>query len=168
MLHENKAYTLIELTVVVFLIGIMLALAVPRVQYGMWSDDLKTATRRMVGTVKTLRNDAVREHKEYRLHFDMESNRFWVEWNQMTASERTDVRQNSSRLPGSVRVLDVFRPGIGKENVGDVVIHFSKKGYVEESVIHLGSDDGRAHTIVLSPFLGAIKTYDTYVDIEGT
>jgi hypothetical protein len=58
--------------------------------------------------------------------------------------------------------------GIGKKDIGDAVIHFTKKGYIEEAVIHLGAKDGRAHTIVLSPFLGTVKTYDRYVEIENT
>lgn len=168
MLCKSKAYTLIELAVVVFLIGVMLSLAVPRIQYAMWSDDLRVATRRMIGTIRTLKNDAVRERKAYELHFDMDSNRFWVEWEKMTHDEQANARLKARRLPGSVRVVDVYHSGTGKKNVGDTVIHFSKKGYVEDSVIHLGSDDGRARTIVLSPFLGTIKTYDRYVDIEST
>jgi len=37
---------------------------------------------------------------------------------------------------------------------------------VEYTAIHLGAEDGREFTLILSPFLGTIKSYDTYVDIE--
>jgi prepilin-type N-terminal cleavage/methylation domain-containing protein len=168
MPHESKGYTLIELTVVVFLIGVMLSLAIPRVQYALWSDNLKTATRRMIGTVKTLKNKAVRDRTVYRLYFNMEANRYWVESDAMTVDERAQARLDASGLPAGVRILDVYRMGIGKKDIGDAVIHFTKKGYIEEAVIHLGAKDGRAHTIVLSPFLGTVKTYDRYVEIENT
>ncbi|NVM21204.1 MAG: prepilin-type N-terminal cleavage/methylation domain-containing protein [Desulfobacterales bacterium] len=165
-INRTKGYTLIELTVVVFLIGIMLALSVPRFRYGLFSDTLKVATRRMIGTVKSLRNKAVQDQKAYRLHFDLESERLWIEWNQMTNEEQAVARGKASGLRGGIRILDVCRTGKGKSDVGETAIHFTKKGYVEQAVIHLGSDDGRAHTIELSPFLGTIKTYDKYVEIE--
>ena len=164
VLRKTRAYTLIELTVVVFLIGIMLALTMPRVQYALLSDDLKAATRRIVGAVRTLRDKAIREQRVYRLHFDIESNQFWVEWTSMTIEERAEARQNASRLPGSIRILDVCYRGVGKKDVGDTVIHFNRKGYVEPATIHLGDKAGRASTVVLSPFLGTIKTYDKYVE----
>ena len=161
-----KGYTLVELTIVVVVIGLMLALTMPRVQHSLVSDDLKAATRRMIGTVKTLRNNAVRDQRAYRLHFDMEASRLWVEWASMTSEEAMQARENASMMPEGIRILDVYRRGTGKKDMGDTAIHFTKKGYVEQAVIHLGSDNGRAHTIVLSPFLDTIKTYDKYLEIE--
>ena len=165
MLCKTRAYTLIELTVVVFLIGLMLALTIPRVQHSLLSDDLKAATRRMIGTVRTLRDKAIRDQRVYGLYLDMESNQFWVEWSSMTVEQKADSRQNASTLPGNIRILDVWRKDSGKQDMGDTVIHFTKKGYVEQAAIHLGTDDGRVNTIVLNPFLGTAKTYDRYVDI---
>jgi general secretion pathway protein H len=160
-----RAYTLIELTVVIFLIGLVLVLTVPRVQHALLSDDLKAASRRMIGTVKTLRNNAVRDQKAYMLHFDMASNRLWVSWDGMTAEEQAEARQNATALPGGIRVVDVYFKGTGKKDVGDAVIRFTKQGYAQQVVIHLGTNDGRAYSLVLSPFLSTIKTYDRYVEI---
>jgi len=160
-----RAYTLIELTVVIFLIGLVLVLTVPRVQHALLSDDLKAASRRMIGTVKTLRNNAVRDQKAYMLHFDMASNRLWVSWDGMTAEEQAEARQNATALPGGIRVVDVYFKGTGKKDVGDAVIRFTKQGYAQQVVIHLGANDGRAHSLVLSPFLPTVKTYDRYVEI---
>jgi general secretion pathway protein H len=167
MLCKTRAYTLIELTVVVFLIGLMLALTIPRVQHSLLSDDLKVATRRMIGTVRTLRDKAIRDQKVYGLYLDMESSQFWVEWSSMTVEQKADARQNASTFPGNIRILDVWRKDSGKQDMGDTVIHFTKKGYVEQAAIHLGTDDGRVYTIMLSPFLGTAKTYDRYVDISN-
>jgi Tfp pilus assembly protein FimT len=163
--HKGRAYTLVELTVVIFLIGLVLALTVPRIQHGLFSDDLKAASRRMIGTVRTLRDNAVRDQKAYMLHFDMALNRFWVSWDAMTAEERAEARQNASALPGGIRVVDVYYKGTGKKDVGDAAIRFTKQGYVQQAVIHLGANDGRTYSLVLSPFLGTVKTYDRYVEI---
>ena len=165
MLYKTRAYTFVELTVVIFLIGLVLGLTMPKIQLTLFTDDLKTASRRMIGTVKTLRDKAIRDQRAYGLYLDMESNEFWVEWSSMTVEQKADARQNASTLPGNIRILDVWRKDSGKQDMGDTVIHFTKKGYVEQAAIHLGTDDGRAYTIVLSPFLGTAKTYDRYVDI---
>jgi type II secretory pathway pseudopilin PulG len=166
-LHKPKAYTLIELAVVVFMIGLMLVIAIPRIQHSLLSNDLKAATRRMIATVRNLRDMAVRDQKVYRLHFDMESNQYWVEWDSMTLEEQEEARQNASRLPGDIRILDIWYKGTGKKDMGEAVIHFTPEGYVQYAVIHLGTDEEKAHTIVLSPFLGTIKTFDKYVEMEA-
>jgi general secretion pathway protein H len=162
---SDHAYTLIELTVVMFLIGIMLALTMPRIQSVFLSDDLKTATRRMIGTVKTLREKAMREQKTIKLYLDMESNRYWSEWVTMTDEDKAEARENASELPGNIQIIDVARRGKEKKSVGDAVIRFSKKGYVEQAVIHLGANQDRVCALVLSPFLGTVKVYDEYTDL---
>lgn len=171
MLRKTRAYTLIELTVVVFLIGIMLALTMPRVQDSFLSDDLKTATRRLIGKVREYRVQAVQEQMDYQLHFDIESNQYWWEAlspkKDSTIEKKEQGRQKVFTLPGNIRILDVQLQGSGKESIGNVLVRFTKKGYIEPAVIHIGTKADNAHTIVLSPFLSAVKTYDEYIDIDG-
>ena len=166
MLRENKGFTLIELTVVVVLIGIMLTLTVPRFQTAILTDDLKTTTRKMVGMIKGLRDEAIREQRVYFLHFDLESNRFWIDSTGMTEEERARAAEKAQTLPESVQVLDIWSRSKGKKMTGQTAIRFSKKGYVQPSAIHLGADDGREFTLVLSPFLGRVEVYDRYIEFE--
>lgn len=160
----EKGFTLIELVVVVLLIGLTMVLSVPRLRYAMLTDDLRGTVRRMVGTVRTLRNEAIREQKVYALHFDLESNRLWADSADMTDEERIEAHQKAFQLPKGVRVLDVWRRGKGKEVAGEAVIRFTKKGYMEQSVIHLGAEDGRRFTLIFSPFLGRVKVLEEYIE----
>jgi general secretion pathway protein H len=48
----------------------------------------------------------------------------------------------------------------------EATIRFSKKGYIEQSMIHLQSQDGRQLSLELTPFLGSIKIHDGYVDFD--
>ena len=166
MLRENKGFTLIELTVVVVLIGIILTLTVPRFQTAIVTDDLKATTRKMVGMIKGLRDEAIREQRVYFLHFDLESNRFWIDSTGMTEEERARAAEKAYTLPGRVQVLDIWSSSKGKKMTGQTAIRFSKKGYVQPSAIHLGADDGRKFTLVLSPFLGRVEVYDRYIEFE--
>lgn len=162
---KRHGYTLIELTVVVVLIGMMLAISIPRFRYSLLNDNLKSVTRRMIGFVKEIRNDAVREQKAYFLYLNLESNKVWVESSGMGQEERVMTRERAFTLPGDIRIMDVWRKEWGKQVDGEVAIRFTKKGYVEHTAIHLGAEDGREFTLILSPFLGTIKGYDKYVDI---
>ena len=162
---KRQGFTLIELTVVVFLIGVMLAVSIPRFRYSLITDSLKSTTRRIVGLVKGLRNEAIREQKIYLLHFDIGSNQIWIDSDTITEEEREMAQKKAFHLPPGVQILDVWTKRKGKRVDGNIVIQFSKKGYIEQTVIHLGAEDGREFTLFLSPFLGKIKSYDKYVDI---
>ena len=166
MLRNSKGYTFIELSIVILLIGLMCAIAIPRFRYAILTDNLKKTTRQMVGIIKNLRTEAIREQKVYILHFDLKTNSYRIESPAMTVEERTDLRERVIFLPADVRILDVQFNGKGKKMFGEVEIRFNKKGYVQQSVIHLGADDGRKFTLVLSPFLGRIKVLERYWEFE--
>ena len=162
----KKGYTLIELTVVLVLIGLLITLTVPRFRYAILTDSLKSTTRRMIGIINNLRSEAVREQKTFFLRFDLQSNRFWTDWAGTTEEERLLSYENASSLPRGVRILDVWLAGKGKKMGGETAIRFNEKGYVQQSVIHLGSEDGREFTLVLSPFLRKVKVLESYVEFE--
>ena len=157
MLGNKKGYTFIELTVVVLLVGLMLTLTIPRFRDAVLTDNLKSTSRKLVGIIKNLRNQAFREHKNFVLHFDLESNRFWIDSTDMTKEEQVLAHEKASTLPKDVRILGVRFVAKGKKTDGETAIRFSKKGYVQQSVIILGSEDGREFSIELSPFLPRAK-----------
>jgi prepilin-type N-terminal cleavage/methylation domain-containing protein len=164
--RRPHGFTFIELTVVIFLVGLALVLTVPRVRSSILADDLKKTVRRLVGTVRTLRNDAVRDQKVYGLHLDLETNRIWTESEGMTGEGQIEARDKAYEIPDGVRVVDVWRPSTGKQTAGETIIRFSKKGYIEQSVIHLADDDGRYFTLMLNPFLGRVQILEKYVDFQ--
>lgn len=167
MLQDSKGYTFVELTVVIVLIGLMLAIAFPRFRSALLTDNLKGSARRMIGMIRSLRDDAMRNQKVYDLRFDLDANRFWIDSPDMTEEEKMSVREKASPFPSDVHILDVWFREEGKKVAGDVGIRFNKKGYVQPSVIHMGSDDGRKFTLILSPFLRRIEVLEDYVEFEG-
>lgn len=164
--NDTKGYTLIELAIVIVLIGMMLAVSIPRFRYSLLTDNLKSVTRRLIGVVKEIRNDAVREQKPYFLYFDLDANKVWVESQGMGQEERKMIRERAYTLPQDTRIMDIWRKDGGKQAHGQVAIRFTKKGYVQHTAIHLGAEDGRKFSLILSPFLGTIKSHDTYVELE--
>lgn len=167
MARNHEGFTLIELVVVVTLIVLMIGLTMPQIRSTLLSDGLKRTSLRMVGMANNLRDEAMREHKTYGLYLDMVRQQYWMGFAAMTEEERALAKENAEKLPRDVQILDVWFKEGGKINEGEAVILFFGKGYVQPSAIHLGDDDGRRLTVVLSPFGGKIKVLEKYVDFEN-
>jgi general secretion pathway protein H len=150
-----------------FLIGLTVALTVPRFRYAMLTDDLRATVRKMVGKIRDLRTNAIGEQKAYKLRFDLESNRYWGESEDITDEDRNLADQKGTQLPKGVRILDVWTKARGKAVEGSPAIYFTKKGYFEPSAIHIAAEDGREFTLVLRPFLGKVKVLEKYVEFGG-
>lgn len=160
-------YTLIELSIVVFLIGLMLLIAVPRVRESIFTDQLSSAARRLVGATRELRSVAVRDQVDQILQISLDQRSFWVYSADMTPEKREEMRRRASRLPGDVKFADVYIAGREKRTAGEVSIRFFSRGYVEPAVIHL-ADGERFMTLVLHPFLQTVETHEKYVDFWQT
>ena len=49
---------------------------------------------------------------------------------------------------------------------GKAAIRFTKKGYAQQSAIHLESDDGRQYTVIVNAFLPKVEVIEKYVEFE--
>lgn len=157
---------MIELAVVILLIGIMMTLAMPKLRTVNITDDLKGSTRRMIGLIKELRQDTIQDNRAYKLNFDLDSHKFWIDSPSMSDKEKILARETSSAFADDIYVEDITYSHEGKTMAGDASIMFTTKGYMKPSIIHLGSRDGRKFSLVLSPFLGRVKVFDEYLDYD--
>lgn len=160
---NNKGFTLIELTVVVFLATIMLLIAVPRVRDAVLTDDLQSTVNRLTNTARELRGEAVREQIDYILHVDISKNHLWATTADATPEAKDEIKKKAPRLPGDVKIADVYYFDHEKRSDEEAQIVFSKKGYIQPTVIHLTSGE-RFFTIIFHPFLQTIETHDRYMD----
>jgi general secretion pathway protein H len=164
----NGGFTLLELMVVMVLISLMTAIAMPGLRSTLFSDQLKSSTRKILGLVSEASQEAVRRQSGYSLQFNLDQNS--VSASQGQSEEKSDGQQaekeKESALPDSVRVVDIISVHGGIQSEGKAVIRFSGKGYVDKTLIHLRADDGRDMTIMLSPFLGVTRVFDSYIDLE--
>jgi len=162
-MRKQAGYTLIELTVVMFLIGVMLFLAAPRVRSTLLDDGLESVVRHLVGVARELRNESVREQVDYVLNIDLNGGMIWTYAADMTPEKRAERQKGAFKLPENVKIADVSRIGQEKQTDGEATITFFRKGYVQPAVVHLAKGD-RFYTIAFQPFLNVVKTYDQYLD----
>jgi len=160
----ENGYTLIEISVVIVLIGVILLLAIPKVQDTLTGDRMRSAVRNLSGTARDLKASAVREQVDHYLHLDLDQRRVWNTRDDMTAENRTLRRSQARLLPSGVRIADVALADEGKKNQGEVIIRFFSQGYVQPAAIHL-TDDERTMTLIFQPFLSTFEVQDKYVDV---
>ena len=163
----QKGYTLIEITVVVVLIGVILLMAVPRIHDTVTNDRMRSAVRYLSGMARELRANAVREQVDHYLHMDLDKRLIWNTRDNMTAEDRTLRRVQARSLPAGVRIADVAFAEEGKKNKGEAIIRFFSQGYVQPVAIHL-TDEERVMTLIFQPFLSTFEVQDKYVDVRKT
>ncbi len=158
-----RGFTLIELVVVMVLLSIMTAFAVPAIRTALFSDQLKSTARRLIGLINEVGQAARSDQREYFLVFDRQVQAF-----QVRAANNKEAEQTLKpvHLPDGVEVVDFTSVHGGTESQGELSLRFSKKGYVDKTLIHLRAEDGRELTLALSPFLGVSRLYDSYRTLE--
>ena len=169
MCPKHKAsggFTLVEIMVVMVIITIVTAFALPALRTNLFSDQLKSTARKIIGLVSEASQEAVRSQSVYLLNFDFEGNRIWMSGGKSASTDEETDRKQELDLPDSVRVVDISSVHGGKEGQGEAVIRFTTQGYVDKTLIHLRSDDGRDLTIMLSPFIATTKVMDSYVALD--
>ncbi len=164
MQRHSGGFTLIELTLVIILMGFFLSLTMPRIRDTLLSDDFKSSSRKLLLTIISLRTQAISGHKDYELKFDLETNRYWSESRDMLELELAEAREQASVLPETVVIKAVLFKNKDRVTAGEVSIRFSKKGYIQPSIIHLEAEDGRKFSFELSPFLGKVTISEEYIE----
>ena len=163
---DESAFTLVEILVVCLLISITLAVTVPTMRDSLVTNDLKTATRKIIGTIRELREDAIREQQSYTIYFDMEKKRIrYAKDTDKAQEEQTTSIESEIQLPPAVRILDIWTKSDGRQSHGAATLLINRQGYMDMTVIHI-TNDSNTMSISFSPFLSSIKVVDGYAEFE--
>ncbi len=164
-LFDEDAFTLIEVLVVCLLISIILTVGIPVLNGTLFTDQLKTASRKIIGTVRDAREHAVSNQKSLVLVFDLERDRLWYENDDPKTTQGKRPAVHAVYLPPSVRIVDIWTKSQGKQSHGTVNLWIKKQGYMDRTIIHITNTDDIL-SIILSPFLGSIKVVGGYAESD--
>lgn len=154
-----------ELLIVIALIGVTLALAIPTTREALTVNSLKKATRLLVGLERQLRSEAVRDQADYILVLSISDNTYYVMSPDMTPEKLQEVEKRARKLPGGVVIRDIVKEKNKKITQGKVEVMFARNNISPPLVIHLADED-EAMTLVINPFLGVTALYNRYEDIS--
>ena len=161
---NKQGFTLVELLLVIALIGVVLAFAVPSTRDVLTGDKLKKASRQLIAMERKLRVDAVRNQMNYILCIDLPDSAYWVIASDMTPEKQDEIKKSPRHLPPDVAIMDIVDENNKKKTVGEARINFTKNNICSPAIIHLAYEEDRM-TIVINPFLGVTDIFDKYVDI---
>ena len=164
---SNKGFTLLELILVLFVLGLILGTVFPRI-IGFSGGDMKQTTRHMARTVQYLMDRAANTKQFYRLHYDLQNHRYWATVRQ-TNGEFVPVDGSFFRLvqlKEPIRFEDVVTLQQGRVIEGQAYTQFYPSGRLERTLLHFTDGEDKKTTLIIQPLTGRIKVLDGYVE-EG-
>lgn len=93
---SKRAFTLVEMLVVLAIIGMIMAISVPFTSGFGKGLRIKTATRAVGGIINAAKSNAVTFRKNYSVVFDVKKNQYWIE------DDTGRLYEKKYFLPGSV------------------------------------------------------------------
>ncbi len=162
---HSKGFTLIELTIVIVILGVMLSLIIPRLgEIG--EANLKQSARHITGMIRFLRDEAQARKAVYRLRFDIQEGHYWAEVMTLTTEQTVEFRRFQSEIgsEGSLAGQTTFRDVQVSSHSDDPYIQFTPDGWVESAAIHLRDGEGRDFTLLVNPLMGSTELREGYVE----
>ena len=138
---RRKAFTLLELVVVLALAGILVALVAPSFSRTIASARIRSAASAVRGTFAKARALAVAGARVRSVTFDRESGEYGI--------DNDAVR----RLPESIR-FGTFGDASARDVGGPVKVRFFADGSAEEVVVRITAEDGGTLTVTVEPLTG--------------
>ncbi len=156
----SPGFTLLELAVVIFIMGLMLTLALPYLG-GFREAALKSQARRLAGRATYMFDEATGHKLVLRLIFDLDNNGYAAAQLDPYAAKPvfapdTTMSNRPVMMPAAIRIRDVTIEGIGTVNRGVVATNFYPEGYVDATVVHLEDASGDVMTLEFSPLTGQV------------
>jgi general secretion pathway protein H len=152
-LSGNRAFTLVEMIVVTALISIMLVVAIPRLDVGLFSDGGDETARWIIANVRQLKEKAIVDQKIYLLNVSPDVRRLWVTEAGMADDDADTAREEGYLLPRGVTIDHVAFSQTDRYTSGTIPISFYPRGYSDKAVIRIRANDGERLAFFIEPFL---------------
>jgi len=150
---SSHGFTLIELIVVTALIAIMLAVAIPRLERGLFPDNGDRTARWIIAQVRQLKEKAIADQKTYLLNVSPDTRQMWISTADMSDADADAAREKAYRLPPGMTIDEVAFSQTEHYSSGVISIRFYAAGYSDKAVIQMRTNDGDRLTFFIEPFL---------------
>ena len=174
---QRRGFTLVEMMVVIIIIGSMVSVTAMNWRKVMPSTQLGTSVRTISNVLASTRSEAITRNNEYRVIYDLENQRYWVETPFLKAGglaiERIpgeeDPEEENARLLSSLTFLE---DGVTMTSVlideeeytdGQCYVRFSPLGSSSAHTIYLHhAPTNSDYTIEVLALSGQIRFHEGY------
>jgi prepilin-type N-terminal cleavage/methylation domain-containing protein len=167
---RESGFTLIELSITLFLIGVLFFISMPKIGNFLYQKDLSEVARSLKSTVHVLRSKSISTHRLTTLFLDLDKNLYWGAFTDPDEDGKDRTRKpflvTPRKLPEGTRFLDAANINTPKQTLGLMTSTFNSKGALEETVIHLSDQSKNVLTIIVNAYTGRFSIFDEYVDVE--
>lgn len=160
--RSESGFTLLEFIIVLFLLGGLLSLVIPRISIG---DSLSSVARKWVGALKSFQEMAMTTQQTVRLYVDIDRGMYWpmlLEGNQEKIP-LDPVWAVPINLPESVRFADV-QVGKARKEAGRAELFFYPNGRIDQTTMHLVDTDNNVMGILIEPVTSLIRVTDQRIE----
>lgn len=160
--------------------------AIDRVTY----QQVNSTTRKMVGLVRSVRNDAVLLNLVYRIAFDLEKQTWWVETqksfqllqpeaaydpNKKKKKDEEPPPSNFApadkyskkpvKFPNGVEIRGVLKEQTGNIKSGIAYVHFFPNGFAEQAILYLTKEGAEtiAYSVIIRPTSGRVEIFPSEI-----
>ncbi len=192
---KKAGFTLIEILIVLGIISMVMALALPAIER-VTRQRVVSTCRQFIGTIRTIRNDAVLLNQVHRLGFDFDKKEWWVD-NQREfklLDTEASLHEKSKKkkpaepppsnfslsekyskkpipFPDGVSIDGVLKEREGFRKEGIIVIHFFPNGYNEQAILYInrtGQDLTDSFSLHVLPTSGKVDFFKRFLkDFEA-
>lgn len=162
---KNRGFTLIELMVVMLLISIILAVAIPRFDSTPLQDPGKKFSRWMINAVRHLRASAIQTQNVQALVVDLSEQRLWMIHEEMSDEERIAAAEDAFKVDRSMRIVNAQYPDRERINSGTIDIRFYPAGFSDQVLLHIEDEDAERISYLIEPLLPKLKIVEEWIEL---
>ena len=150
----NKGFSLLELILVLFLMGLIVGLALPFVVKTLDRVKLQSEARQIASTLQFARSEAISKKILFTFNANIDQNKYWL----AIPKEKKIIQ--SKAIDKSVRIRE-YKHAEDTLTDGNFIINFYPRGNSSAGTIHLQSSINESETtvyaIIINPITGKPK-----------
>lgn len=153
-LNNKSAFTLLELTIVIIIIGILSAFSIPIFRNSLTNLQLSNTARNLSCLMRYAQERSIVERINYQLNFDPQLSQFWL-----TKEQDPLTPSTYARLSGKMGRV-TFLPQKVKVETEKYLVNFYPDGTIDKTIIYISDQKGHYFTITTQEQTGYVEFFD--------